>query len=161
MIKGGFTAGTVTINGNLTVTGTIASLGGSPGTEINAANIATNTTNIAINTGNIATNAATITTNAVQIAGMTATIAENQSLNSSRIDINTAGIASALAMAQLSEAGPGEELVLSIGGGAWDGRTALAAGLSGRINQTFSVRGAASLASGNAGVSAAVGWRLR
>ena len=61
----------------------------------------------------------------------------------SRIDINTAGIASALPMAQLSEAGPGEELVLSIGGGAWDGRTALAAGLSGRINQTFSVRGAA------------------
>ena len=50
---------------------------------------------------------------------------------------------------------------LSIGGGAWGGRTALAAGLSGRINQTFSVRGAASLASGNAGVSAAVGWRLR
>ena len=50
---------------------------------------------------------------------------------------------------------------LSIGGGAWDGRTALAAGLSGRINQTFSVRGATSLASGNAGVSAAVGWRLR
>ena len=37
---------------------------------------------------------------------------------------------------------------LSIGGGAWDGRTALAAGLSGRINQTCSVRGAASLASG-------------
>ena len=64
-------------------------------------------------------------------------------------------------MAQLSEAGPGEELVLSIGGGHWEGSSAFAAGLSGRINQRFSVRGAASLASGNAGVSAAVGWRLR
>ena len=63
--------------------------------------------------------------------------------------------------AQLSEAGPGEELVLSIGGGNWEGSTAMAAGLSGRISERFSLRGSASLASGHAGVSAAMGWRIR
>jgi autotransporter adhesin len=66
-----------------------------------------------------------------------------------------------MAMAQLSEAGPGEELVLSIGTGYWEGSSAFAAGLSGRINQRLSLRGAASLASGNAGVSAAIGWRIK
>ena len=58
-------------------------------------------------------------------------------------------------------AGPGEKLVISLGGGAWEGRTAMAAGLSGRINDKFSLRGSASLGNGNAGVSAAVGWRLK
>ena len=33
--------------------------------------------------------------------------------------------------------------------------------VSGRVNERFSVRGAASVANGNAGVSAAVGWRLK
>ena len=65
------------------------------------------------------------------------------------------------AMAQLSEAGPGEELVVSLGGGNWAGSTAMAAGLSGRLNETFSIRGSASLGSGNAGVGASVGWRLK
>ena len=82
-------------------------------------------------------------------------------LNLQDIGTNTAGIAGALAMAQLSEAGPGEQLVLSVGGGNWEGSTALAAGLSGRVTERFSVRGAASVASGNAGVSGAVGWRLK
>ena len=66
-----------------------------------------------------------------------------------------------LRVAQLSEAGPGEKLVISLGGGAWEGRTAMAAGLSGRINDKFSLRGSASLGTGNAGVSASVGWRLK
>jgi len=35
------------------------------------------------------------------------------------------------------------------------------AGLSGRINDKFSLRGSASLGNGNAGVSASVGWRLK
>ena len=112
---------------------------------------------IAANQAAILTNAAALDLHATQIAGNATGIGVNRN----DIEVNVAGIASAMAMAQLSEAGPGEELVLSIGGGNWEGSTALAAGLSGRINQTFSVRGAASLASGNAGVSAAVGWRLR
>ena len=66
-----------------------------------------------------------------------------------------------MAMAQLSEAGPGENLVVSLGGGNWDGSTAMAAGLSGRINEKFSIRGSASLGSGKAGVGASVGWRLK
>ena len=37
----------------------------------------------------------------------------------------------------------------------------MAAGLSGRINEKFTLRGSASLGSGNAGVSASVGWRLK
>ena len=49
----------------------------------------------------------------------------------------------------------------SLGGGTWEGSTAMAAGLSGRINEKFTLRGSASLGSGNAGVSASVGWRLK
>jgi len=81
--------------------------------------------------------------------------------NAANITTNASGIAGAMAMAQLSEAGPGEKLVLSVGGGAWEGNTAVAAGLSGRITERFSLRGSASLGNGNPGVSASVGWRLK
>ena len=64
-------------------------------------------------------------------------------------------------MTQLSQAGPGEKLVVSLGGGSWEGSTAMAAGLSGRINEKFSIRGAASLGNGNPGFGASVGWRLK
>ena len=137
----------------------------------NTTNISTNTTNIAsnygligLNTTNIATNQVAILTNAAAIGLNTMQIAGNAAdiaINRDDIATNASGVASAMAMAQLSEAGPGEKLVLSIGGGNWEGSTALAAGLSGRINQKFSVRGSASLASGNAGFSAGIGWRLK
>ena len=137
----------------------------------NTTNIATNTTNIAtnygligLNTTNIETNQVAILTNAAAIGLHTMQIAGNAAdiaINRHDIATNSSGVASAMAMAQLSEVGPGEKLVLSIGGGNWEGSTALAAGLSGRISQKLSVRGSASLASGNAAVSAGIGWRLK
>jgi len=62
------------------------------------------------NTALVTTNTANITTNTTNIA------------------TNASGIAGAMAMAQLSAAGPGEKLVISLGGGAWEGSTAMAAG---------------------------------
>jgi autotransporter adhesin len=77
------------------------------------------------------------------------------------IATNGSGIAGAMAMAQLSEAGPGEKLVISVGGGTWEGSAAAAAGLSGRLTERVSLRGAASVGNGNPGVSVAMGWRLK
>ena len=119
---------------------------------------------ITANQSAILSNAAAIDLNMTAIAGNATDIGSNRidiGMNQTDIRTNMAGIASAMAMAQLSEAGPGEELVLSIGGGNWEGSTAMAAGLSGRISERFSLRGSASLASGHAGVSAAMGWRIR
>ena len=112
--------------------------------------IAGNTTAMTTNQAAIQTNSTALGVHTTQIAG-----------NATNITTNASGIAGAMAMAQLSEAGPGEKLVISLGGGAWEGRTAMAAGLSGRINDKFSLRGSASLGNGNAGVSASVGWRLK
>ena len=57
--------------------------------------------------------------------------------------------------------GSGEQLVVSLRGGNWEGSTAMAAGLLGGLNETFSIRGSASLGSGNAWIGASVGWRLK
>ena len=177
LIYGHFGNGTVTINGDLTVTGTTSFASGVTSGTASSTNT-TNTTNIATNTAEIATNTTDIATNVGLIGGNTTNITTNQmsiqtnmaSLgrhttqiagNAANITTNASGIAGAMAMAQLSEAGPGEKLVISLGGGTWEGSTAVAAGLSGRITERFSLRGSASLGNGNPGVSASVGWRIK
>ena len=174
LIYGHFGNGTVTINGDLNVTGTTtftsgftagtASVANTTNIATNTAEITTNRTSIASNTTSIASNATSITTNQAGIQANLASLAMQTTQiagNTENIATNQAGIAGAMAMAQLSEAGPGEKLVLSLGGGAWEGSMAVAAGLSGRINERFSVRGSASVGNGNPGVSASVGWRLK
>jgi len=181
LIYGHFGNGTVTINGDLTVTGSLTSATGftsGVASSTNTTNIATNTADIATNTTEIATNTTDIATNVGLIGGNTTNITTNQAAiqtnmaslgrhttqiagNAANITTNASGIAGAMAMAQLSEAGPGEKLVISLGGGAWEGSTAVAAGLSGRITERFSLRGSASLGNGNPGVSASVGWRIK
>ena len=153
LIYGEFGTGEVTINGNSTVTGTVTSASSTSwGTETstNTTNIATHYGLIGVNTTNMTAHQAALGVHTTQIAG-----------NAANIATNAGEIAGAMAMAQLSEAGPGEKLVVSLGGGNWEGSTAMAAGLSGRLNETFSLRGSASLGSGNAGVGASVGWRFK
>jgi len=167
LIYGEFDTGDVTINGNLTVTGTVTFASSSSGgteTGTHTTNIATNRTDIATNYGLIGVNTTNITINQAAIQANVSALGVHTTQiagNAANIATNTSGIAGAMAMAQLSEAGPGEKLVVSLGGGIWEGSRAMAAGLSGRINEKFTLRGSASLGNGNPEVSASVGWRLK
>ncbi len=127
----------------------------------NAADITTNAGNIAANNMYIMANAGMIETNSMMIGANSAAIAAN----ASRIDANamavrelredmSGGIAAAMALAGMPEIG---DRGFSVGGGSYDGESAIAVGVhfSGE-NSRF--KAALTSGGGETGVSIGAGW---
>ena len=138
---------------------TSVTVGGMDLTGIDQA-VGTNTAGIETNVEGIATNAGGIATNAGGISANTSGISANRSdifRNSSDIDSNRSGVAMAIAFAHLPSVATGDRGSWGIGAGQFDGESAIALGMSLRVQERGQIKFGVSSSGGETSVGIGFG----
>ena len=114
--------------------------------DTNTAGVASNVADIATNVEDIATNVAGISTNAANIYR-----------NSSDIESNRSGVAMAIAFAHLPQVADGDRGSWGIGAGQFDGQSAIALGMSLRVQEKGQIKFGVSSSGGETSVGIGFG----